>query len=176
MQNKTFTGYMGSCIPDGTTTPYYTDGNTTLDMCNKICAGDHNCSGYEYNKKYNYCKLYNIYTKKTNFTTEEDDRDLDGEKIIEDIAVGVKKTGKVLGKDLFYIHKREEAVEKAISMAKKDDLVLLLGKGEETVIITNKPGFKPSANHIYNESTDVLFRHYNETETATKVLKKIIKR
>jgi len=107
--------------------------------------------------------------------TEEDDRDQDGMKIIEEIAEGVKKTGKKKDKDLFYIHNREEAVEKAISLAKKDDLVLLLGKGEETVIITNKPGFKTGQGHIYNESTDTLFRHYNETETAKKVLKKIVK-
>lgn len=108
--------------------------------------------------------------------TEEDDRDQDGMKIIEEIASGVKKTGKKLDKNLYYIHKREDAVEKAISLAKKDDLVLLLGKGEETVIITNKPGFKPASGHIYNESTDVLFRHYNETETATKLLRKLLKR
>ena len=108
--------------------------------------------------------------------TEEDDRDQEGMKIIEEIAEGVKKTGKKKDKDLFYIHNREEAVEKAISLAKKDDLVLLLGKGEETVIITNKPGFKSGQGHIYNESTDTLFRHYNETETAKKVLKKIFKR
>lgn len=105
--------------------------------------------------------------------TEEDDRDQDGMKIIEEIAAGVMKTGKQKDKDLFYIHKREEAVEKALTMARKDDLVLLLGKGEETVIITNKPGFNPAPGHIFNEDTDTLKRHYNETETAKAVLKKL---
>jgi UDP-N-acetylmuramyl tripeptide synthase len=76
--------------------------------------------------------------------TEEDDRDQDGMKILQEIAAGAEKAGKVQGKDLLLIHKREDAVQKAIDLAKKDDMVLLLGKGEETVIITNKPGFKPT--------------------------------
>ena len=104
--------------------------------------------------------------------TEEDDRDLDGEKIIEEIAAGVEKAGKKRNKDLFIIHKREAAVSKAIELAKENDLVLLLGKGEERVIITNKPGFTPSAGHIYNESTDTIKREYNETNAARVALKR----
>ena len=103
--------------------------------------------------------------------TEEDDRDQDGMEIIEEIAAGAKKAGKVKDKDLFYIHDREEAVQTAINMAKKDDMVLLLGKGEETVIITNKPGFKPTPGHIYNESTDTIRRPYNDTLAAKAALK-----
>jgi UDP-N-acetylmuramoyl-L-alanyl-D-glutamate--2,6-diaminopimelate ligase len=105
--------------------------------------------------------------------TEEDDRDQDGERLMELCAVGAEKAGKQRGKDLLFIHKREDAVEKAIGLAKTGDMVLLLGKGEETVIITNKPGFKPPDGHIYNEATDVIKRHYNETETARAVLKKL---
>ena len=75
-------------------------------------------------------------------------------------------------KDLFYIHDREQAVQQAIAMAQKDDMVLLLGKGEETVIITNKPGFKSSPGHIYNESTDTVRRPYNDTQVARAALKK----
>jgi hypothetical protein len=104
--------------------------------------------------------------------TEEDDRDLDGNKIMQEIAKGVEKAGKVQGKDLLLIHKREDAVQKAIELAKPGDMVLLLGKGEETVIITNKPGFKPSPGHIYNEETDTIRRSYNETEAAVAALKK----
>jgi len=102
--------------------------------------------------------------------TEEDDRDQDGLQIIEEIAVGAEKAGKVKEKDLFLIHRREDAVQKAIDLARKDDLVLLLGKGEERVIITNKPGFKPTAGHIYNEATDAVKRPYNETQTARAAL------
>jgi UDP-N-acetylmuramoyl-L-alanyl-D-glutamate--2,6-diaminopimelate ligase len=104
--------------------------------------------------------------------TEEDDRDQDGMKIIGEIAAGAEKAGKVKDKDMFFVHKREDAVQKAVDLARKDDLVLLLGKGEETVIITNKPGFTPAAGHVYNEATDTIRRHYNETEAARAALRK----
>lgn len=104
--------------------------------------------------------------------TEEDDRDQDGMKIIEEIAAGAEKAGKVKDKDMFFIHKREDAVQKAIDLARKNDLVLLLGKGEETVIITNKPGFKPAAGHVFNEPTDTIRRKYNETDAARAALRK----
>jgi UDP-N-acetylmuramoyl-L-alanyl-D-glutamate--2,6-diaminopimelate ligase len=104
--------------------------------------------------------------------TEEDDRDQDGMAIIEEIAAGAEKAGKVKDKDMFFIHQREDAVQKAIDLAQKGDLVLLLGKGEETVIITNKPGFKPVPGHVYNESTDAIRRDYNETAAARTALRK----
>lgn len=103
--------------------------------------------------------------------TEEDDRDQDGEKIMSEISEGVKKAGKVIGRDLFLIHDREKAVERAIKIAEKGDLVLLLGKGEETVIISNKPGFKPTPGHNYNESTDTIRREYNDTLAAIKAIR-----
>jgi len=105
--------------------------------------------------------------------TEEDDRDEDGKKIIDDIAAGVLKTGKVLNQNLFYIHRREDAVDKAIRLAGAGDLVLLLGKGEEQVIITNKPGFSAAAGHVFNEATDTLRRPYNETTVTRASLRKL---
>lgn len=108
--------------------------------------------------------------------TEEDDRDQDGTEIIKEIAAGAEKAGKVKDKDMFFIHKREDAVQKAIDVAQKNDLVLLLGKGEETVIITNKPGFKPAPGHVYNEATDTIRRPYNETEAARAALRKRLKK
>jgi len=103
--------------------------------------------------------------------TEEDDRDQDGLKILEEIAAGVKKAGKVKKDNLLFIHDREAAVQKAIALAKADDMVLLLGKGEERVIITNKPGFTSPPGHIFNEATDTIQRQYNETATARAALK-----
>ncbi len=70
--------------------------------------------------------------------TEDDSRDEDREKIAEQFVQGVKKTGKVLGKDLFVEVDRGKAIELAISMAKKGDLVLLLGKGHEKTILRNE--------------------------------------
>jgi UDP-N-acetylmuramoyl-L-alanyl-D-glutamate--2,6-diaminopimelate ligase len=107
--------------------------------------------------------------------TEEDDRDQDGVQIIREIAAGAEKAGKVKDKDMFFVHKREDAVQKAINLARKDDLVLILGKGEETVIITNKPGFKPAPGHVYNEASDTVKRPYNDTQAARAALRKRLK-
>lgn len=105
--------------------------------------------------------------------TEEDDRDQDGIKIMDEIAAGAIKAGKRVNKDLFLIHEREAAVEKAIQLAQKDDMVLLLGKGEEQQIITNKPGFKLTPGHVYNEATDTIRRPYNDTAVAKAALKRL---
>jgi UDP-N-acetylmuramoyl-L-alanyl-D-glutamate--2,6-diaminopimelate ligase len=67
--------------------------------------------------------------------TEEDDRDIDGQQIMQEIAAGAEQAGKVKESDLFLIHNRGEAIKFAISRAKaKDDVVLLLGKGHEKTI------------------------------------------
>lgn len=69
--------------------------------------------------------------------TEEDDRDQDGEQILNQIAEGAQHAGKTRNKDLFLIHDRARAIGKAIEMAKAGDTVLLLGKGHEKSILTN---------------------------------------
>lgn len=67
--------------------------------------------------------------------TEEDDRDIDGNQILNEIAAGAKKAGKKEGKDLFLILNREEAIGFAMTQAtSKDDVVVLLGKGHEKTI------------------------------------------
>lgn len=67
--------------------------------------------------------------------TEEDDRDVDGQTILEEIAVGAKTAGKKLNKDLFLIGNREEAIGFAMTQAtSNDDVVVLLGKGHEMTI------------------------------------------
>lgn len=67
--------------------------------------------------------------------TDEDPRFEDSRKILEDIATGAKKEGKVLDRDLLLIPDRKEAIRKAFSLAQKDDIVLLLGKSHENSII-----------------------------------------
>lgn len=67
--------------------------------------------------------------------TEDDSRDEDRTLIAEEFARGAEKAGKIREKDLFVILDREEAIEKAISLAKKDDIVLVLGKGHEKTIL-----------------------------------------
>jgi len=71
--------------------------------------------------------------------TEEDDRDCDGIAILEEIAAGAQHAGKTRDKDLFLIHKREDAIQKAFETAEQGDMVLLLGKGHEKSILTNGP-------------------------------------
>jgi UDP-N-acetylmuramoyl-L-alanyl-D-glutamate--2,6-diaminopimelate ligase len=66
--------------------------------------------------------------------TEEDDRDVDGVEIINQIAEGAESAGKVREKDLFLVHDRTEAIAFAIGRAQKGDTVLLLGKGHEKTI------------------------------------------
>ncbi|CAN5175724.1 UDP-N-acetylmuramoyl-L-alanyl-D-glutamate--2,6-diaminopimelate ligase [soil metagenome] len=65
---------------------------------------------------------------------EEDDRQEDPAAIANDIAVGVKKAGKVENKDLFLVHDRPEAMQFAVNRAQKGDMVLFLGKGHEKTI------------------------------------------
>ena len=67
--------------------------------------------------------------------TEEDDRDTDSQLILDEIAAGAVKAGKIQDQDLFMVHDRSEAIDFALSRAKsKEDMVLLLGKGHEKTI------------------------------------------
>lgn len=67
--------------------------------------------------------------------TEEDDRDIDGQVIMEQIAEGAAQAGKERDLNLFLVHDRTEAIKFALSRADKDnDAVLLLGKGHEKTI------------------------------------------
>ena len=67
--------------------------------------------------------------------TEEDDRDVDGTSILNEIAAGATKAGKKVGKNLHLILNREEAIGFAMTQATSpDDVVVLLGKGHERTI------------------------------------------
>ncbi len=63
--------------------------------------------------------------------TEEDDRDIDGQMLMDQVAGGAEKGGKTRGQDLFLVHDRTEAISFALKRAGKGDTVLLLGKGHE---------------------------------------------
>ncbi|MCL2440922.1 MAG: UDP-N-acetylmuramoyl-L-alanyl-D-glutamate--2,6-diaminopimelate ligase [Treponema sp.] len=64
--------------------------------------------------------------------TDEDPRCEDSMDILEEIAKGVKQKRE---ENLFLIPDRPLAIRKALSIAQKGDLVLLLGKGHENSII-----------------------------------------
>lgn len=67
--------------------------------------------------------------------TEDDSRDEDPEKIAAGFIEGATKAGMVLGKNLKKELDRKKAIALALSLAKKDDLVLILGKGHEKSIL-----------------------------------------
>lgn len=66
--------------------------------------------------------------------TNEDPYDDDPMEIINNVAEGAIKAGKVEGENLFKVENREKAIDKAIKMAKTSDLVLITGKGAEQFI------------------------------------------
>lgn len=67
--------------------------------------------------------------------TEEDDRDVDGTFILNQIAAGAEEAGKVRDKNLFLLLDRVDAIDFAVSRAKDaKDTVILLGKGHEKTI------------------------------------------
>ena len=88
--------------------------------------------------------------------TEEDDRQEDGIKIMDEIATGAEAAGKVKDKNLFLVHDRTAAIKFAFSRAGKGDTVLLLGKGHEKTIE------RADGEHPWNES-----------ELARKTLKQL---
>jgi len=106
--------------------------------------------------------------------TEEDDRDIDGQVILETIAAGAEKSGKKQGKDLFLVHDREQAVQTAVDMAKQGDIVLLLGKGHEKSILGNGPQ-AAELRHLQQDDDDprrVIKREYDEIRTAQQALRR----
>lgn len=106
--------------------------------------------------------------------TEEDDRDIDGLEILDQIAGGAERSGKKREKDLFLVHNREEAVQAAIKMAKKDDVVLLLGKGHEKSILANGPKAAELRNELQDDDDPrrVIKREYDEVQVARNALRK----
>ena len=68
------------------------------------------------------------------YITEEDDRDIDGNQIMAQIAEGAERSGKVVDKDVHLLLDRETALRTALTSAKKGDTVMLLGKGHEKTI------------------------------------------
>lgn len=106
--------------------------------------------------------------------TEEDDRDIDGQEILGQIAAGAERAGKVKDKDLFLVHEREEAVRSAITMARKGDIVLLLGKGHEKSILSNGPR-AAELRHLQQDDSDprrVTKHEYDEVSVVRKVLQR----
>jgi UDP-N-acetylmuramoyl-L-alanyl-D-glutamate--2,6-diaminopimelate ligase len=65
--------------------------------------------------------------------TNEDPYSEDPEEIIDQVMSGINN--KILNKNLFRISDRKEAIKKAVSLADRDDLVIITGKGSEQFMI-----------------------------------------
>ncbi|MBN2853955.1 UDP-N-acetylmuramyl-tripeptide synthetase [Patescibacteria group bacterium] len=70
--------------------------------------------------------------------SNEDPYDEDPIVIINEVARGAELEAKELGKDLFKILDRRDAIKKALELAEKGDLVLFTGKGAEQFICLEK--------------------------------------
>ncbi|MCD5385105.1 UDP-N-acetylmuramoyl-L-alanyl-D-glutamate--2,6-diaminopimelate ligase, partial [Candidatus Gracilibacteria bacterium] len=66
--------------------------------------------------------------------TQDDDYSEKTEEIMNDVIPGINRKE---GEDFWIITTRKEAIQTALVMAKKGDTILLAGKGDEHVMITN---------------------------------------
>lgn len=67
--------------------------------------------------------------------TEDDSRDENPAEIAEEFVKGAERVGFLRGKNLLVELNREKAIQMAVELAKKDDIVLILGKGHEKTIL-----------------------------------------
>ena len=67
--------------------------------------------------------------------TEDDPRDENPAEIAEEFVKGAEQVGFLRGKNLLVELNREKAIQMAVDLAKKDDIVLILGKGHEKTIL-----------------------------------------
>ncbi|MEN8252454.1 MAG: UDP-N-acetylmuramyl-tripeptide synthetase [Patescibacteria group bacterium] len=90
-------------------------------------------------------ELGKIAGEKSNFVivTNEDPYDDDPMEIINEVAKGAKEKNKKENKDLFLIEDRGDAIQKAISLAQENDVVLVTGKGSEQAIVVGDCKFIP---------------------------------
>ena len=91
---------------------------------------------------------YSDYT----IITSDNPRSEDPDEIIKDIEAGIKNTGQAYEK----IVDREKAIQKAIQMAKKGDVIVIAGKGHED----------------YQILKDRII-HFDDVEVATKYLQEV---
>jgi UDP-N-acetylmuramoyl-L-alanyl-D-glutamate--2,6-diaminopimelate ligase len=65
-----------------------------------------------------------------------DPYDDDPKEILEDIATSSEKFGKIRNENLFIVEDRRSGIQKALSLANEDDIVLISCKGAEQSMIT----------------------------------------
>ena len=89
--------------------------------------------------------------------TNEDPYDEDPEIIINQVLSGALDSSKILNKNLFKILDRREAIKKALSLAKENDLVLITGKGcEQAICVANGEKIKWDDRQVVKEELKLL--------------------
>tara|TARA_Y100000294_G_C8541673_1_gene331463 strand:+ start:252 stop:1583 length:1332 start_codon:yes stop_codon:yes gene_type:complete len=85
--------------------------------------------------------------------TNDDPYDSDQQGIIDDISPGIESHGARWEKDKnwFSIIDRKQAIQKALSLAQSSDIILLLGKGAEKVIVIGDKHFPWSDRAVAEE-------------------------
>jgi UDP-N-acetylmuramoyl-L-alanyl-D-glutamate--2,6-diaminopimelate ligase len=98
-----------------------------------------------------------VAAKKSDYViiTSDNPREEDPARIALDVECGVKKTQ---NKNYEVIIDREQAIERALELAKKHDLVIIAGKGHENYQIIGNTKF-----------------HYSDKETVKKIIDKMKK-
>lgn len=97
--------------------------------------------------------LIEIATKKADviMITNEDPYDDDPAHMIELLSNHAIKHGKKLGESLFTEIDRKKAIDKLVSMAEENDIVLISGKGAETTMMTKDGAIPFDERKIVNE-------------------------
>ena len=84
----------------------------------------------------------------------------DPKQILEDIAVSSEKFGKIRNKNLFVVEDRRSGINKALSLAKVNDIVLITGKGaEQSIVIGGKRSTWDDRNVVREELQKILSFH-----------------
>ena len=86
------------------------------------------------------------------FVTNDNPRTEDPEKIVLDIEVGIRKTGKDNYK---VVLDRQEAISSAVNMADKGDVILIAGKGHENYQVLGEK-------HVSFDDREVARRHIRQ--------------
>jgi len=82
----------------------------------------------------------------------------DPKQIIEDIAIAAEMAGKIEGTNLFRIEDRRAGIAKALSLANKDDVVLITGKGAEQFITIGGARSPWDDRHVVKEEIEKLLK------------------
>lgn len=90
--------------------------------------------------------------------TDEDPREEESEKILDEIAQGAEAVGKRRGRDFLCIADRTQAIARAFAQAEVGDTILLAGKGHEQSIFIGREKFPWDDRRVAREQLKLLLK------------------